>query len=508
MKLRYLSLSAEQAPWSRSGGLAEVAGSLPSALAQLWQRSEVYDEVSVTCLSPLYPCVWREVALRGDRLEPGPMLSLSPLSESRAQVWMLHSSSNDHSRQGHLFIDIPWAFDREYLYGPPGGSYQDNPLRFACFCFAVIKWLNELDEDNTETVIHCHDWQASFLPIYLRYSVRRGKVKTLFTIHNLMHQGLCDAEWIPKLGFDWADFHMNFMEHWGQLNPIKAALSSVDMVTTVSPSYAEEILTAPFACGLESFFSANRLKVNGILNGLDLESWSPYRSPHLSAHLPIGLGDEALDEALDHWKAINKQQVSPSLYPRDQVENSPLAVLISRFDHQKGIELLIEAAEQWLSGGGRLFILGSGSPILEAEVSALAARHPQGCEVKIGFDLALAHRLFAAADLCLIPSRFEPCGLTQMQAMRYGVLPLATPVGGLRDSIQPINLSSGAASLEKGNGFICKDVSVDSLSHALHEALALWSQSLEWRAARKRALKTDWSWSQSAQSWQALIEAL
>ena len=527
MKRRYISLSAEQAPWSRSGGLAEVAGSLPEALALHWREHRDHnsgEEVTTECISvsPLYPCVWREVARRGARLLPGQTLSLEPVSDSSAQLWTLDGAEGgEHSEVTHVFVDLPWAFDRPQLYGPPGQSYPDNPARFASFCLAVLRWIDLIGEDTTgeETIVHCHDWQSAFLPIFHQRGWGNSQIKTLFTIHNLQHQGRCEAYWVTKLGLSWSDFHMNYLEHWGQMNPLKAALLSVDEVTTVSPSYAEEVTTSAFSCGLDAFLRANDIQITGILNGLDVEAWSPHSSAHLSAHLPPSPSDQELVA----WKRALKTEVAPRLYPIPQegeneskneneseskVLGAPLAVLISRLDQQKGIDLLINSAVTWLDQGGKLFILGSGDPKLEVAVLTLATRYPHRCEVKIGFHLGLAHQLFAAADLCLIPSKFEPCGLTQMQSMRYGALPLATPVGGLRDTISTLNREGLLHDETRGNGFLSSEVSASALSQTLESAYTLWSDQAGWAAARRRALNTSWSWQESAKSWSDLISRL
>ena len=517
MKQRYFSLSAEQAPWSRSGGLAEVAASLPKALQHHWNGQKAHsdrrnDLIEIYCISPLYPCVWREVNRQAQSLSPSLELSLEPLGDQNAQIWTLKDPIANDSKVSlyHIFVDIPWAFDREFLYGGPGQAYHDNPLRFASFCLAALRWideLNKLDQTNQEeidTIIHAHDWQSAFLTIYQHEGWGAHTAKTLFTIHNLMHQGLCDAEWLPRLGLDWASFHLNYLEHWGQVNPLKAALISVDCVTTVSPTYATEILSPKFACGLDHFFEGNQLCIQGVLNGLDLENWSPYTSPHLAFHLP----EQPSDIELTTWKDCMKQELVPSLYTAQQLNFPPLAVLVSRFDIQKGIDLVLPALETWLEHGGYLYILGSGDPILEQSALEFTRRFPTQCSCKIGFHLSLAHQLFAAADLCIIPSRFEPCGLTQMQAMRYGTLPLATPVGGLKDSIIPLNQSSEMGSQDQGNGFLAFNTSEEALSNALSEAFDLWSDAEAWFEARQRALSTDWSWHQSAGHWTKIIDEL
>lgn len=527
MKLRYLSVSSEQAPWSRSGGLAEVTGSLPSALDDLWSAQGL--EVEVWSVSPLYPSVWREAARRGITLNEGPLISLDPLEYQSARVWYLTSA---HSSTLTLWIDLPEAFDRAAPYGPKGGAYEDNPLRFAALSLATLRlpealttWLSEVqglsDEDPAQRsisreidhhLLHCHDWQTSFAPIFLKLGWSSTHFKTIFTIHNLRHQGLAPAEWVPRLGLSWDDFHLDYLEHWGQLNPLKDALRDVDRVTTVSPQYAEEIFEPEFGCELDEYLNAHQVEVIGVVNGLDLSAWDPHTSSALVEHLPLS----PTDEAIDLWKAWHRQRVSPRLFKAQEdltpVQRGPWGVMISRFDGQKGVELVLALASELIMSGVKLCILGSGDPQLEREVRRLGERFPDSVDVHIGFDVELAHQLFAAADFSLIPSRFEPCGLTQMQSMRYGVIPLATRVGGLVDTIEDIRIdmddTSASVNATSGDGFLADHPTAPALAEALRRLLRVWSAPQVWRATRRRALDRDFSWNKSAQDWSRVMMSL
>ena len=536
MTLRYLSLSAEEAPWSRSGGLAEVAGSLPKALAAHWAREE--REVEVWSVSPLYPSAWREVARRGLRLREGPHVPLAPLSYESAQLWYLSidSDPSDESSvsRGHLFVDLPAAFDRDALYGPSGGAYEDNPLRFAALSLTAIRvpeafeeWLAGLHEripalhftsGVTDHLLHCHDWQAAFAPLLLQRGWARTQFKTVFTIHNLRHQGLAAARWVPLLGLSWDDFHFDRLEHWGHFNPLKGALRAVDLVTTVSPTYAQEIFEPQFGCELDDYLNAHQLEVTGIVNGLDLDTWSPHKAPQLAQPLP----SDPTDDELTAWKRVHREEVAPAIYQQGEGSRTgPWGVMVSRFDAQKGVELVVECAPRWIARGVKLCILGSGDPQLEAKIRALEARFPDAVKVYIGFDLRRAHQLFAAADFTLVPSRFEPCGLTQMQSMRYGALPLATRVGGLADTIHDISsralrrdevheidqLEDSAPSVI-GDGFLATAPNVWALDEAMERLLDVWSRPEVWCAARRNALQRDLSWDKRARTWSEVLVRL
>jgi starch synthase len=435
-----------------------------------------------------------------------------------------------------LFVDLPAAFDRPALYGPPGDSYEDNPLRFAALCLAAIrlpeafevwsrqnrdlKLKGQLDVrlDIDHHLLHCHDWQAAFAPLLLKQGYSQTVFKTIFTIHNLRHQGRSPAHWIPQLGLSWEDFHLDLLEHWGQLNPLKGALRAVDLVTTVSPTYAREIFSPQFGCELDEYLNAHQIEVTGVVNGLDTISWSPYESSYLCQML----SHQSSDDEILKWKEVHREAVAPEIYAQrsedliDAQDSGPWGVMISRFDAQKGVELITELIPDWVARGIKVCILGSGDPRLEEEVRQLGDRFPDSVKVYLGFHLELAHQLFAAADFSLIPSRFEPCGLTQMQSMRYGVIPLATQVGGLADTIDDLcselihasHSASPSTPSISGNGFLATEPNSQAFSTAMESLLQLWAKPQEWRAARRRALNRDFSWRESARAWSDAITSL
>jgi len=379
-------------------------------------------------------------------------------------------------------------FDRDTLYGPPGGDYPDNAERFAFFCRAALEWLRRLDPPPD--VLHVHDWQAALAPAFLRGTAplypELAAVRTLLTVHNLAYQGRFGSDTWPLLNLDTRYFAPDWLEFFGQVNYLKAGLVFADKLTTVSPTYAREIVQSPeTGAGLEGLLRHRQQDLVGIMNGVDYTRWSPDVDPALPQRYSAqDLSGKAADKA-----ALQRE------LGLDVDENALLTAAIGRLAHQKGYDLLAQALPRMLDRKLQFVLLGMGDSTLEQEFRALAERHPTRVSVQIRFDDALAHRIEGGADVFLMPSRFEPCGLNQLYSLRYGTLPVVHAVGGLNDSIR-----EGA----EGWGFRFDNEDLQGLLAAVDRALTLWSDRSSWRSAMQRAMARDHSWDRAAEQYEAL----
>lgn len=463
-----LSVASECAPLVKTGGLADVVGALPAALAALG------DEVKT--LIPGYPAVLAQVtgAKTVDSFETlfgGPAKLLS------AQVAGLDL----------LILDVPHLFDR------PGGPYIDangrdwfdNPERFAALSYAAAhvakhgagKWLPD--------VVHGHDWQAGFVPEYL-HSLG-SETPFIFTVHNIAFHGNADAARLSTLRLDHARFTTDNFEFWGQISALKAGLTGAAKITTVSQTYAEELKTEAFGMGMEGVLRARASDLVGIVNGIDTDVWNPASDPAIKPYKTA------------RGKAANKKALLQEFGLKASA--GPLCVLVSRLTHQKGIDLLIEALPVLLDRGGQLALLGSGDPAIEVALHELAAAEPN-VSVKIGYNEDLSHRMMAGGDVILVPSRFEPCGLTQLYGLRYGTVPLVALTGGLADTV--INASPAALTREVATGLQFFPIDANALSNAFSRLCDLYAQPKLWSKLQSNAMKQPVGWETSAQAYHAL----
>ena len=471
---RVLSVTSECAPLVKTGGLADVAGALPGALAQ--------HGVKMRTLLPGYPgFIWklRDTRLRAELPEcfGGP----ARLLEVR------------HAGLDLLILDAPHLYDREgglYL-GPDGRDWPDNPERFAALSWVACEIANGLLADWQPDIVHCHDWQGALAPCYIARSPAAQQVRTVLTIHNIAFQGLVPATRLSALRLDSADFTQHGFEYWGKISALKAGLIFADRITTVSPTYAEELLTPEFGMGLEGVLMERRADLSGILNGIDLDVWSPEKDPHIIPyHAPVG-------------KLPNKAVLQAEF--RLPESEGPLCVVVSRLTEQKGLDLLLEALPVLLERGGQLALLGTGDPELEAAFTK-AAEHPN-VAVRIGYDEWLAHRMIAGADAILVPSRFEPCGLTQLYGLRYGTVPLVALTGGLADTVIPATPAT-LAGTPVATGLQFHPVTDSALSNALARLCALRAQPDLWRRMQRNAMAHPVGWDHSAAAYAALYKNL
>ncbi|WP_173982947.1 glycogen synthase GlgA [Magnetospirillum sp. SS-4] len=482
--MRVLFASSEVFPLIKTGGLADVSGALPAALAEAGADMRI--------LLPGYPQAMdateakREVGSLGDPLAIGAETRLvsGKLPESGVPVWL---------------IDCPVLFQRD------GGPYQDghgrdwpdNALRFGllsrvaaqlCTDGSPAKWRPQ--------ILHCNDWQTGLAPAYLHAWELLARPGTVFTIHNIAYQGQFPPEMVARLGFPPEMYAMEGLEYYDSLSFLKGGLYYSDRLTTVSPRYAKEIQTPAFGCGIEGLLSRRATDLCGILNGADYGVWDPESDSHL-AH-PFKPGDTA-------GKARNKAalQEELGLAPLPQ---APLMVIVSRLSDHKGMDLVLAALPAILAMGAQVALVGTGDHQLEDGFRAAAAAHPAQVAACIGYSEQLAHRMMAGGDILLMPSRFEPCGLTQFYAFRYGTVPVAHATGGLADTL----VDTGYDTLMTGtaNGFVFEHCNAGAFQWAVERAVALHARPDQWRKIVKACVAQDFSWGRSALRYLDLYKSL
>lgn len=475
--LRIFFVSAEVAPFAKTGGLGDVVGALPKVLAA--QGHEVH------LIMPLYQVVRNgQFPLEEFLTElPVPLV----IGNMTARVWQSPLPESDASakRVPVYFIEQDNFFARPNLYGDDNGDYPDNAIRFTFFCRAALALAVQLGAPPD--VIHCHDWQTALIPVYIRalpwLDPRLSSASLVYTVHNLAYQGVFPAWAFQLTGLPPTLFQPNGLEFFGMVNFMKAGLLYADTLTTVSPTYAEEICTPEFGFGLDSVLRSRRDALVGILNGVDYAIWSPEVDPHLTAHY------DANDLT---GKAACKKAVLQA-FALPEAEEVPLIGMISRLVDQKGFDLLAATLDRLLTLNLRFVILGSGAEPYEEFLSSLSHRYPQKVAVRLGFDEALAHQIEAGSDCFLMPSRYEPCGLNQIYSLRYGTIPIVRATGGLKDTVTPFNAETG-----EGTGFVFQEASGEALFAAVNEALTIFSNRTAWRRLMGNAMAQDFSWRESA----------
>lgn len=443
----------------------------------------------VTVIMPFYR---RHLAANNIQTKP---LSTSIVmwADGIARHCPLHEATVDGLK--FVLIEQDDLYDREGLYGPSGGAYEDNLLRYTLFDRVALEVIAEMAQ--AVDIIHCHDWQTGMIPLlkktqYLHHP-NLTNAKTVFTIHNLAYQGVFPLEWIHRLGLPSQYFHMDGYEFHNQVNCMKAGIESAHAITTVSPTYAQEIMTPEYGCQLEGFLLNHADRLSGIVNGLDIEDWNPLTDKAIASNFGAGkiAGKKACKLALQKQTGLTVDA------------KVPLLTLISRLAEQKGIDLMIANIESWLSRGYQLAILGSGDAHNEWTLSELADKHPTQMYFFKGFNEDLARQIYAAGDMFLMPSRFEPCGLGQLMAMRYGNVPVVRATGGLKDTVTDYNQDQ-----KLGTGFHFEDATAEAFDVAVEQAIAAFNAPNQWSRIRTRALKRDSSWQASAEAYTALYQDL
>ena len=477
--MRVLHVAAEVFPLVKTGGLADVLGALPQALNNAGADTRL--------LLPGFPAVLQGLHHTRVVCELGALFGAARATLLFGQL--------AGSGVGAYVIDTPLLYRREgnpYL-APDGLDWPDNLQRFA-----LLGWVGahlasaELDVGWTPDIVHAHDWHAALACAYLAAQPLR-RVQSVFTVHNLAYQGRFDAADFHLLGLPGRFMASAGLEFHGQLSCMKAGLVFADRVTTVSPTYAREMATPEFGCGLDGLVRSRGADVSGILNGVDRVVWNPETDGAIVAHF----GADALA-----GKAQCKAALQTALgLPAEP--HAPLFALVSRLTSQKGLDLVLGALPELLAHGGQLAVQGSGDPQIERALAATAAQYPRRVAVRLGYDENFAHQMVAGADAMLVPSRFEPCGLTQLYALRYGTVPVVRRVGGLADTVQDV-----AQARHGANGFVFDAANAAALADAITRTVTAYRMPPVWRQLMLRGMQQDFSWAEAAQHYIALYRSM
>jgi starch synthase len=475
--IEVLSVVSEIYPLIKTGGLADVAGALPAALSE--------SGVSMRTLVPGYPAVMARIALGRE------VASFDDLFGVEARLIAGRVEGLDL-----IVLDAPELYDRA---GNPyvdaeGWDWPDNWKRFAALSWVASELGQGLVEGYMPQIIHAHDWQAGLVAAYVKYGPS-ATPKTVMTVHNMAFQGTFPAEIFPQLRLPPHAFSVPGVEYYGGVGYLKAGVECADAVTTVSPTYAAEIRTPEFGMGLDGLLNNRSASVHGVLNGIDMEAWNPATDTALAQTYSINsLGN----------RAVNKRALREAFGLDDT--DGPLFAVVSRLTWQKGIDLLVNCIEQIVKAGGQLAVLGSGEAELENAVRAAAMLHPGKVGLVTGYNEKLSHLTQGGADVLVVPSRFEPCGLTQLYALRYGCVPLVSRVGGLNDTVIDANVAAMQAEVATGVQFAPPDAV--ALSDAIRRTLALYADQKIWKKMQRRGMKSDVSWETSAARYAQLYASL
>jgi len=480
-----LLATSEAAPFAKTGGLADVSAALPVELARLGHEAAV--------ILPAY----RQARYCNQPIERLGIEFIVPVGSKMVSGRLLRSSLPGSDVAVYL-VDQDQYFDRDGLYGADGKDYIDNCERFVFFCRAVMEAVRLLEIDVD--VLHVNDWQTGLIPAYLEIEYRTvpryEQIATVMTIHNMAFQGVF-WHWDTLLtGLDWKYFNWRQMEFHGKLNLMKTGLVFAHAITTVSPRYAQEIQTSPLGCGLEGLLQHRSEVVTGILNGIDTDHWNPATD----THLPANYTAESVIDGKRACKANLQEEVG--LPVRADV---PLLGFVGRLTDQKGLDLITEVIQRWvLREDVQWVILGTGQPQYHRLLEALAERFPQRVAARLEFSDPLARRIEAGADMFLMPSRFEPCGLNQMYSLRYGTVPVVRATGGLADTIVDLEQAGGRS--PPANGFSFREYNGAALEETLRRACEAYRQTELWHRLIATGMAQDWSWARSAREYVRLYE--
>jgi starch synthase len=474
-------LASEVVPFAKTGGLADVAGALPKFLSRQGAEVKVF--------LPLY----RETRKKGfDLLPTARDLKLDwPGGGERFSLFEFKDGAVTF-----YFFEKDGFFDRDYLYGTPQGDYEDNGERFAFYSRAALETLRWIG--FRPDIIHGHDWQAAIVLAFLKHLYGEDPffayTRSLFTIHNLAYQGLFGKDVLGRVGLPESLFNMEDLEFYGKVNYLKAGLLYSTAVSTVSRRYSQEIQTPEFGHRLDGLLRKRRQDLFGILNGVDYSDWNPATDKFIIRPFDPTYIDGKKACRADLVRAFSLEPIS---------EETPVIGMVSRLAGQKGFDILCQALDGLFGLGVALVILGTGEEIYQKALLEAREKYPRLLGLRIAFDEGLSHKIYAGSDMFLIPSRYEPCGLTQMYSLRYGTVPVVRATGGLDDTIQeydPVNRA--------GNGFRFDDYSATALVSAVKNAVAVFRQKERWRALIKRAMACDYSWDQSAREYIRLFNKI
>jgi len=481
--LKVLFLSSEVMPFAKTGGLADVAGSLPIAIKRAG--------VDVRLVIPFYRAI-KEVACENHMIIRDIEI---PFGERLLKANIFESL---------MGADIPVylveredMFDRPNLYGNSKGDYYDNLERFSFFAHSSLKIAQRLG--FAPDIIHCHDWQTGLVPALLKGPYKKSNgfsnTATVFTIHNIGYQGIFPPEKLAATGLSGPQyFHPEGLEFWGNISLLKAGIVYSDIITTVSPTYAKEILAHEYGLGMEGVVMGRSKSLYGILNGIDYNEWDPSKDIHIAA-------------CYSRKTIIGKKKCKESLIREIGFDNSmidkPLIGMVSRLDNQKGLDILLQGMKNMLNLDTGLVIVGSGDEEIENKLKIAADQYPGRMSIHAGFNNPLAHRIMAGADILLVPSRYEPCGLTQMYALKYGTVPVVRATGGLNDTIEQYDEKT-----TNGNGFKFGPHDSEALFKAITKAVDLFKDKKSWKRLMTKGMRSDFSWDRSAEKYIDIYESV
>ncbi len=464
--------ASEGVPFSKTGGLADVVGALPRALAALGHQVSVF--------LPRY----RQTKLTDAATV---VRSVTVPFDDQYRFASVVSGGSQHGVRFY-FVEYPPYFDREALYGTPAGDYPDNAERFALFSRSVIEASKIL---GVPDIFHCHDWQSALIPVLLRTLYAEDpafmEVGTVFTIHNMGYQGLFPPDTLPLLMLPWDLFTMSKMEFFGQVNFLKGALTYSDFITTVSRKYSQEIQTTEYGFGLEGVLRDRAATVTGILNGVDYDEWSPQTDKFIAAKF-------SPQDLLGKQKC--KQDLLTAFGVKNADQKLPVIGIVSRFAAQKGFDLIAQVADRFAREEAIVVALGAGDKPYEELFVRLNKQFPNKIAVKVAYDNVIAHKIEAGADMFLMPSRYEPCGLNQIYSLKYGTVPVVRATGGLDDTIEPWDARTG-----KGTGFKFTEYNGEALLLTIKQALTAYRDQTSWQALMRNGMNKDFSWNASAREY-------
>lgn len=477
--MNILLATSEAVPFAKTGGLADVTGALPIELERLGHQTAV--------ILPAY----RQTRYCGQRIEPMGIDFIVPIGSKMVTGHLLRSTMPGGKAPVYL-VEQDQYFDRDELYSVDGKDYIDNCERFVFFSRAVLEAIRLLD--LPVDVLHVNDWQTGLIPAFLKIEYRTvpryERIASLLTIHNLSYQGQFWHWDMLLTGLDWKYFNWHQMEFHGNLNLLKTGMVFADSISTVSPRYAQEIQSSPLGCGLEGVLQYRHDVLSGILNGIDPREWDPATDPHLAMNYTA--------DTVGQGKPICKAALQKEL-KLPQEPATPLIGMVGRLIDQKGLDLVADVMQRWLqTSDAQWVILGTGEPKYHKLLKTLAERFPQKVALRLQFSNPLAHQIEAGADVFLMPSRFEPCGLNQMYSLRYGTVPLARATGGLADTITGYDPQSPNAA---ANGFVFQEYSALGLSECLRQASDAYRRPETWKQLIAVGMGQDWSWSRSARQY-------
>lgn len=478
MPIRVLSVASEAVPLVKTGGLADVAGALPAAVAE--------DGIEVTTFLPGYPAVLSAL------VRPRAIHTWDSLLGEGARL--LSGKIGAHKL---LVLDCPAFFARDGgpYSDPRGRDWADNWRRFAAFGRAAADIASGAVKGRKFDLLHAHDWQSGMALAYLRFASGRHDLPSVMTIHNMAFQGYFKANVFPRLGLPDAAWSLDGVESYNGVGFLKAGMQAADVITTVSPTYAAEIRRSEFGMGLEGLVTVRGNRVRGILNGIDGAIWNPETDPAIAA----SYSRKSLAR-----RSANKRAVEAAFDLEEG--DGPLFIVVSRLTWQKGMDVLLEVLDHLVGIGGRIAVLGSGDAAMEAGLKEAALRHPRRIGVRIGYDEDLSHLLQAGGDAILVPSRFEPCGLTQLYALAYGCVPVVARTGGLADTV----IDANPAALQKGvaTGVQFDGIHYHALCAAIDRTVALYHQPEQWKRLQTNGMACDFSWSASGRAYADLYREL